>query len=170
MNERICIIGGGHSSGKLIKNLLDNNYKGEISIFSEEKYSPYERPPLSKEYLKDEVEIKDFQINFDSKRKNINLFLNSKIDKINLETKIISDINDKKHKYDKIVFANGSKPKKINNNLEGICYLRNINDSEFIKKRLHDSEDIAILGAGYIGLEVASSIIEKFPQKKNNNN
>ena len=39
MNERICIIGGGHSSGKLIKNLLDNNYKGEISIFSEEKYS-----------------------------------------------------------------------------------------------------------------------------------
>ena len=166
MNERICIIGGGHSSGKLIKNLLDNNYKGEISIFSEEKYSPYERPPLSKEYLKDEVEIKDFQIDFDSKRKNINLFLNSKIDKINLETKIISDINDKKHKYDKIVFANGSKPKKINNNLEGICYLRNINDSEFIKKRLHDSEDIAILGAGYIGLEVASSIIEKFPQKK----
>ena len=74
MNERICIIGGGHSSGKLIKNLLDNNYKGEISIFSEEKYSPYERPPLSKEYLKDEVEIKDFQIDFDSKRKNINLF------------------------------------------------------------------------------------------------
>ena len=114
MNESICIIGGGHSSGKLVKNLIDNNYKGEISIFSEEEYPPYERPPLSKEYLKDEVEIKDFHIDLGSRKKNINLFLNSKIEKINLETKTISDINEKKHKYDKIVFANGSQPKKIN--------------------------------------------------------
>ena len=134
MNEGICIIGGGHSSGKLVKNLINNNYKGEISIFSEEKHLPYERPPLSKEFLKDEVEVKDFQIDFDLNRKNINLFLNSKIEYINLETKTIKDMNNRKYNYDKIVFANGSQPKKIENNLEGICYLRNINDSKFIKK------------------------------------
>ena len=134
MNEGICIIGGGHSSGKLVKNLINNNYKGQISIFSEEKHLPYERPPLSKEFLKDEVEVKDFQIDFDLNRKNINLFLNSKIEYINLETKTIKDMNNRKYNYDKIVFANGSQPKKIENNLEGICYLRNINDSKFIKK------------------------------------
>ena len=134
MNEGICIIGGGHSSGKLVKNLINNNYKGEISIFSEEKHLPYERPPLSIEFLKDEVEVKDFQIDFDLNRKNINLFLNSKIEYINLETKTIKDMNNRKYNYDKIVFANGSQPKKIENNLEGICYLRNINDSKFIKK------------------------------------
>ena len=49
--SNIGIIGGGHSSGKLTQHLINGNFKGNIKIFSEEDSPPYERPPLSKEYL-----------------------------------------------------------------------------------------------------------------------
>ena len=55
--SNIGIIGGGHSSGKLTQHLINGNFKGNIKIFSEEDSPPYERPPLSKEYLEDGVKF-----------------------------------------------------------------------------------------------------------------
>ena len=54
----ISIIGGGHASGKLVNNLHKLEFKGNINIFSEEKHLPYERPPLSKDYLYDQKNLK----------------------------------------------------------------------------------------------------------------
>ena len=163
--SNICIIGGGHSSGKLTQHLINGNFKGNIKIFSEEDSPPYERPPLSKEYLEGTKSIKDFElkINFE---KEIQLFLNSRIENINLENKTIVDKNNTKYEFDKIVFANGTSTRKINfREREGICYLRNIKDSIIIKDKLLNSKNIVIAGAGYIGLEVASTIRKKYPSK-----
>ena len=86
--SNIGIIGGGHSSGKLTQHLINGNFKGNIKIFSEEDSPPYERPPLSKEYLEGTKSIKDLElkINFE---KEIQLFLNSRIENINLEKKTV---------------------------------------------------------------------------------
>jgi len=163
--SNIGIIGGGHSSGKLTQHLINGNFKGNIKIFSEEDSPPYERPPLSKEYLEGTKSIKDLElkINFE---KEIQLFLNSRIENINLEKKTIVDKNNNKYEFDKIVFASGARPRKINfREREGICYLRNLKDSIIIKDKLLNSKNIVIAGAGYIGLEVASTIRKKYPSK-----
>ena len=163
--SNIGIIGGGHSSGKLTQHLINGNFKGNIKIFSEEDSPPYERPPLSKEYLEGTKSIKDLELKINFEKK-IQLFLNSRIENINLEKKTIVDKNNNKYEFDKIVFASGARPRKINfRERKGICYLRNLKDSIIIKDKLLNSKNIVIAGAGYIGLEVASTIRKKYPSK-----
>ena len=68
----LCIIGGGHAAGKLINNLQQLGYNGNISVYSEEGYLPYERPPLSKSFLTGEKSKEEFEINID--KKNVKFF------------------------------------------------------------------------------------------------
>ncbi len=164
----IAIIGAGHAGGKLYQYLINNNHKGKIFIFGDEKYFPYERPPLSKGFLSGEKKIEDFTLKIDTKDKsqNKNIFLNNKIKKIDIENKKIIDANDIKYSFDKIVFATGGSPKKIDiNSLKNIFYLRNIDDCLEIKSHLLSNDNIVIIGAGYIGLEIASTIRKLFKNK-----
>ena len=71
--------------------------------------------------------------------------------KIDFNKKLIYDQNNNNYSYDKLVFANGSSPKKIfEENIEGVNYLRTLDDSVKIKSSIEISRDIVLLGAGYI--------------------
>ena len=166
---RILIVGAGQAGGRLVQNLLSNNYESEIYLFGEENYLPYERPPLSKSFLSGEKQIEELYLdsakNF--KSPNLKIFLNNKIQKINLEKKYIIDSHGTSYKFDKIIFANGSSPKKIKSNgIKGVFYLRDINDSMKIRSQLAFSQNIVLIGAGFINLEIASTIRQKYPNKK----
>ncbi|MBL6791474.1 MAG: NAD(P)/FAD-dependent oxidoreductase [Methylophilaceae bacterium] len=161
----LCIIGGGHAAGRLVNNLQHLGYNGNISIYSEEGYLPYERPPLSKSFLLGEKSKEEFEIHIDKKK--IKFFLNTRIVKIDFEKKIIIDHSDNNYSYQQLVFANGASPKKLFiEEIRGINYLRNINDSLHIKKNIAKSKNIILLGGGYISLEISSSIKKKYPNKK----
>ncbi len=167
--SNIVIIGAGHAGSRTAEHLIKLGCMDKIYIFGEEKYYPYERPPLSKGFLLGEKKIIDFtlfsQNFFDTN--NISLSLNNKINKIDISNKQVIDANNKKLNFDKLIFANGSSPKKINfKNIEGIYYLRNIKDSITIKKNIIDKNHIVILGGGFIGLEIASIIKKKYDKKK----
>ena len=161
----ICIIGGGHAAGKLVNNLQKLNYNGNIDIFSEENFLPYERPPLSKDFLLDKKSIEDFRIDINLDK--VNYYFNTKINKVDFQNKLIIDLNNKSYAYNKLIFANGSYPKRIfDEDIKGVHYLRNVNDSINIKKNICNSEKIILLGAGYISLEISSSIKKKYPNKE----
>ena len=161
----ICIIGGGHAAGRLVNNLQKLNYNGNIDIFSEENFLPYERPSLSKDFLLDEKNINDFQIDINLDK--VNYYFNTKINKVDFQNKLIIDLNNKSYSYSKLIFANGSYPKRIfDEDIKGVHYLRNINDSINIKKNIQNSKNIILLGAGYISLEISSSIKKKYPKKE----
>ena len=64
----LCIIGGGHAAGRLVNNLQHLGYNGNISIYSEEGYLPYARPPLSKSFLIGEKSKEEFEIHIDKKK------------------------------------------------------------------------------------------------------
>lgn len=165
----ILIVGAGQAGGRLAQYLLLNNDKDTIYLFGEEEYLPYERPPLSKSFLLGEKNIEDLYLyqltNF--KNTNLKLHLNNKIQKIDLEKKQVTDSNNTIFNFDKLIFANGSSPKKINSNgINGIFYLRDINDSINIKSKISLSQNIVLLGAGFINLEIASTIRQKYPNKK----
>jgi 3-phenylpropionate/trans-cinnamate dioxygenase ferredoxin reductase component len=167
--SKIIIIGAGQAGGRLVQNLLANQNDNEIYLFGEEDYLPYERPPLSKSFLSGEKKIEDLYLapstNF--KDKKLKIFQGNKIQKIDIERKHIIDSHNDAYTYDKIVFANGSSPKKINSNgVKNVFYLRDISDSQNIKSNLAISQNIVLLGAGFINLEIASTIRQKFPEKK----
>ena len=161
----ISIIGGGHASGKLVNNLHKLEFKGNINIFSEEKHLPYERPPLSKDYLYGSKKFEDFKIDINLEK--VNYYFSTKINKIDFNKKLIYDQNNNNYSYDKLVFANGSSPKRIfEENIEGVNYLRTLDDSIKIKSSIEISRDIVLLGAGYISLEIASTIKKNYPNKE----
>ena len=167
--SKIIVIGAGQAGGRLVQNLLANDDDNKVYLFGEEDYLPYERPPLSKSFLSGERKIEDLYLvpstNFNSKK--LKISLGNKIQKISLEKKQITDSYSDTYAYDKIVFANGSSPKKINSNkVKGIFYLRNIDDSLNIRSNIAISQNIVLLGGGFINLEIASSIRQKFPNKK----
>ena len=161
----ISIIGGGHASGKLVNNLHKLEFKGNINIFSEEEHLPYERPPLSKDYLYGSKKFEDFKIDINLEK--VNYYFSTKINKIDFNNKLIYDQNNNNYSYDKLVFANGSSPKRIfEENIEGVHYLRTLNDSVKIKSSIEISKDIVLLGAGYISLEISSTIKKNYPNKE----
>ncbi len=167
--DKIIIVGAGHAGGKLTRYLFENNFQGEVLLFGDENYEPYERPPLSKSFLSSKKKINEFSV-FASDiyhSKNYSINLNKKIFKINLEDKKVYDYDGTVYNFDKIVFANGASPKKISiNNSEKVNYLRTIDDSIQIKSSIEKVDNLVILGAGFIGLEIASTIRQEYPNIK----
>lgn len=160
----LCIIGAGHSGGKLVNNLQKLNYNKKILVFSEENYFPYERPPLSKDFLADNKKEKDLEIEINLK--NLIFHFNTKINKIDFKKKLLFDENNKIYPYKKLVLANGTRPIKIPfiDDQTGHV-LRNIDDSIKIREKIIHSKNIVLIGAGYISLEVSSTIKTKYPDK-----
>ncbi len=167
--KKNIIIGGGQTAAFAAKEIRSLDQNCSITIFSEEEHIPYERPPLSKSYLKDEVEFKNlefFSKDFYTENK-INFINNDKIHNVDFEKKLIYGKNDLSYPYDKLLIATGSKNRKLDfkelNNHQNILDLRNKIDCEKLKLKIRTSKKILIIGGGFIGLEVAASI-------KNNHN
>ena len=167
--DRILIVGAGHAGGRLAKNLHDSNFDGEVLIFSDEKYLPYERPPLSKSYLSNHKNIEDFTIISKDiiNQKKYTIFLDKKIYKIDFQNKNAIDFDGNVFEFSKIIFSNGASPNKISlKNSESINYLRTIEDSKKIRTNLEHINNLVILGAGFIGLEIAATVKSNYPNKK----
>ena len=156
----VLIIGGGQSGSMTAINLRKQKYEGSIAIITEERHHPYQRPPLSKGFLSGDV--KQENLFFKSERyyekNNIKVFLNSRA--VGIETKKQRVILERGEeiKYKKLVIATGSKLNKITpEEDEKIIYLNSIANAANLKKRLEEHKSIGIVGAGYIGLEVAAT-------------
>ena len=163
-NTHIIILGGGQTAAYASKEIRKIDTSSKLTIISEEKYLPYERPPLSKDCLLGKMNFDQCLFFPES------FYLENKIEFIN-NTKII-DINfeDKKlfssknfYSYNKLLIATGS----TNKNLivdeeeilpdENLIYLRSVKESETIKSKMESANNILIIGGGFIGLEIASS-------------
>ena len=165
MDNNIIILGGGQTAAYAAKEIRSIDHSIPLTIISEDNYLPYERPPLSKDCLlekKNYDQILFFPKNFYEENK-INFILNKKITNVDFEkNKIISD-NGEVYNYNKLLIATGSKNRQIKidntvNNIENdIIYLRDIKDSKKIRNRLKSSNELIIVGGGFIGLEIASA-------------
>ena len=165
MDNNIIILGGGQTAAYAAKEIRSIDHSIPLTIISEDNYLPYERPPLSKDCLLEKKiydQILFFPKNFYEENK-INFILNKKITNVDFEkNKIISD-NGEVYNYNKLLIATGSKNRQIKidntvNNIENdIIYLRDIKDSKKIRNRLKSSNELIIVGGGFIGLEIASA-------------
>jgi len=159
---KILILGGGQTAVYAASEFRKHNKESIVTIFSEEDYLPYERPPLSKDFLmnkKKEDEFLFFSDNF-FEEKNINC-INKKITKVDFKNKSVFSNDNSEFSYDKLLIATGSinRQLRVNDEIDNkIFYLRNLDDAKKIKDKISKVSNIAIIGGGFIGLEIASSL------------
>ena len=162
----MVIIGAGHAAGQAAASLRQAKYEGPITIIGDEPHVPYQRPPLSKQYLSGEQSIDRVYLRPASfyADKNVDLKLNTTATAINRENKTVSLDNGETLGYDKLIISTGSRPRKLSiegSDLPGIHYLRTIADVDAIRAEMAPGKSLVIVGGGYIGLEVASVGVEQ---------
>lgn len=159
--EHLVIVGAGQSAIQCITSLRKEDYTGLITLVGEEEHLPYQRPPLSKGFLEDTVSnerlyFKKLEFFVENK---VQLKLGTKAEEIDIENNNIHLSDNTKLSFDKLVFATGSSVRKLDfpgKDLNSIHYLRGLDDALSIKKDLQTRQNIVVVGAGYIGLEVAA--------------
>lgn len=165
--ERIVIVGAGHAAGQAAASLRQDGYEGEIIILGSEPHLPYQRPPLSKQYLLGEhglergVYLRPEKFYTD---KHVGIRTGVTVTAIDTAAKSVTIDSSETLTYDKLLIATGSRPRLLKvpgADLAGIFYLRTIEDVDRIRGAMETAKNVVIVGCGYIGLEVASVAVTK---------
>ena len=168
MQYDVIIIGGGQAGAMSAITLRQKKFSGRILLISNEGYLPYQRPPLSKAFLTDLLLTESLYIKSSAyyKRNKIDILMNDTVELIDRNKKNIILEDGGKYSYQKLVLATGSELNilDITCDKKNIYYLRTIDDSIKIRSLLEQQQKIVIVGAGYIGLEIAAAAIQKNQQ------
>jgi 3-phenylpropionate/trans-cinnamate dioxygenase ferredoxin reductase subunit len=161
--KTIVIAGAGHAAGQVVASLRQQKFAGKIVLVGDEKFLPYQRPPLSKKFLSGDLPAERLYVKPASfyEDADIDLCLETSITSIDRADKKLTSENGDDISYDKLILALGSRVRRLpieGADLEGIHYLRSIGDVYGIRDELQHKKNAVIVGAGYIGLEVAAVI------------
>jgi 3-phenylpropionate/trans-cinnamate dioxygenase ferredoxin reductase subunit len=159
--QTFVIIGANLAGGRAAFALRTEGFAGRIVLIGAEPDPPYERPPLSKEYLRGDVTKEKLYIAAPEvyEDRQIDLLVGTLATAIDT-TKRIVEVEGAHIEYDKLLLATGAYPRKLDapgSDLEGIYDLRTIADSERIREELEPERSLVVIGAGFIGAEIAAS-------------
>jgi 3-phenylpropionate/trans-cinnamate dioxygenase ferredoxin reductase component len=161
MSNPYVIVGGGLTAAKAAEALRESGYDGQLVVYGEEQHLPYERPPLSKDHLLGNAELDAAVVHpsewYDEHQ--VDLRLGTHVNAIDLGAHQVT-AGGQTQAYDKLLIATGSSVRHLPMADESgapVCYLRTMEDSQRIKASFVAGDRIAIIGAGWIGLEVASA-------------
>ena len=158
---RIVIVGAGHAGGAAAALLRQHGHAGPITLIGEEPWVPYQRPPLSKAYLKDEADAEALKLRPDAfyAEQDIALRLGTRAEAIDRNRKTVL-LQGGEVPYDVLILATGSSNRKLSfpgARPDELLELRSLADAERLKSALGPGRRLAIVGGGYIGLEAAAS-------------
>jgi 3-phenylpropionate/trans-cinnamate dioxygenase ferredoxin reductase subunit len=155
------IIGGGLAGAKAAEALRDSGFDGQIILFAAENHLPYERPPLSKEFLAGKKSLADFTVqNADWYRDNhVDLRLGARVSSLDAAGHTVGLPDGTTVAYDRLLLATGSasrRPPIPGSEADGVHFLRTYDDAVALNSVLTKGSSLAVVGAGWIGLEVAA--------------
>ena len=160
----VVIVGAGHAGAQAAISLRQNGFEGSIVIFGREDVLPYERPPLSKEYMAgeknfDRIQLRPAKFWAD---KAITLELGCEIKGVTPEAKVVSLADGRKIAYEKLVWAAGGWPRVLacpGSKLAGVHAVRTKSDVDQIMAEIEGGvRKVGVIGGGYIGLEAAAAL------------
>jgi 3-phenylpropionate/trans-cinnamate dioxygenase ferredoxin reductase component len=159
--KRVIIVGAGQGGGETAQRLRQGGFKGEITLIAEEPYAPYQRPPLSKAYLKGELSMERLLLRPQSvyAEEHISLLSPLKAVWIDRANKRVRVEGGRELPYDALVLATGARPRKlplVGADLDGVHLFRTAADADAVRPRFVPGAKLVVIGAGYIGLEVAA--------------
>jgi 3-phenylpropionate/trans-cinnamate dioxygenase ferredoxin reductase component len=158
----LVVIGASYAGIEAALRARDAGYAEPVTVIGDEQWLPYERPPLSKDFLLDIKGEQDLILRaaaFFANRR-IDLVLGHHAIEIDRQARRVVLASGVRLDFDKLVIATGSHARRIpvpGAELDGICYLRSVADAIDLKARLAQAHEIVVIGGGFIGLEVASS-------------
>lgn len=156
------IVGGGLAGAKAAAALRDSDFDGDIVLIAEEAQPPYERPPLSKEFLAGKKTLDDFTVHpVDWYREhNVDLRLGARAVALDPAGHTVGLADGTSVHYDKLLLATGSRSRHVpipGADAQRVHYLRTFDDAAALDSALTQGSSLAVVGAGWIGLEVAAS-------------
>ncbi len=165
-STKYLLIGGGLASSQAAKQLREHDGRGAITLVGEEPYVPYDRPPLSKAFLRGE-KPRD-ELFFDPEQyfhdHDVGLVLGVAVQQLKLADKTAILANGEAIRFEKALIATGGRPvhlKLPGGDLPGVHYLRTLDDSAAIETEAGRGKRAVFIGAGFIGMEVAASLTKR---------
>lgn len=165
-STKYLLIGGGLASSQAAKQLRERDPQSPIILVSEEPYVPYDRPPLSKEFLRGQKSRSE--LFFDPEQyfhdHRIELILGIAVQRLDPFGKVALLANGETIAFEKALIATGGRPVGLNipgSHLPRIYYLRTLDDAADITAEAGPNKRAVIIGAGFIGMEIASSLTQR---------
>jgi 3-phenylpropionate/trans-cinnamate dioxygenase ferredoxin reductase subunit len=155
------IVGGGLAAATAAQTLRGEGYDGDLTIVTGEPHRPYERPPLSKDYLRGDADrTKVFTVDEDWYARNADLRTGEPATGLDPAARRLSLADGSTVDYKKLLLATGSSPRPLpipGADLQGVHLLRTVEQSDLLAAAIRAGEHVAIIGDGWIGMEVAAS-------------
>jgi 3-phenylpropionate/trans-cinnamate dioxygenase ferredoxin reductase subunit len=161
--ERIVIVGGGLAGARAAEALRKDGYEGAITQLAEEPERPYIRPPLSKDYLRGEKEREKVYVHSEAfyAEQRIDLRPATPARAIDVVSREVVLDDGGRMPFDRLLIATGARPRKLRlrgADLPGVLSLRTLADADALRSAAAEAERIVVIGAGWIGSEVAASL------------
>ncbi|HET6550200.1 MAG TPA: FAD-dependent oxidoreductase, partial [Solirubrobacter sp.] len=162
MTDTFIVAGAGFAGAKAVETLRDDGFDGRIVLIGDEPERPYERPPLSKDYLRGEAERETIYVHPEGFYAERDVELRTGRRAVELDAGASDLVLDdgERLRYDRLLLATGSEPRRLaieGSDLDGVLYLRTVADSDALRARLDRGGHVVVIGAGWIGSEVAAS-------------
>src|ERR1700680_1053142 len=159
--EPVVIVGAGHAGFQLAASLRQHGFEGGITLISDEPVLPYQRPPLSKDYLDGKIGLDLLLMRPDSfyRDHRIDYLAGTRAAEIDRGANRLRLASGEQLDYDHLVLATGARnrvPPMPGIELDGVWYLRTLAEPNQRRERLATAEHVVVIGAGFIGLEFAA--------------
>ena len=156
------IVGGGLAGAKAAEALRHEGFDGTLVLIGEEAERPYERPPLSKDYLRAESPREKAYVHPEAfyRDNDIELVTGTVVTSLDPHARRLTLADGGERSYDRLLLATGAEPRTLEvrgAELDGVHYLRTLADCDALRARLGADSELAVIGAGWIGAELAAS-------------
>ncbi len=156
------ILGASLAGAKAAETLRTEGFEGRVVLLGEEQVRPYERPPLSKDYLRGEVGWDAAFVHDASfyEKNDIDLRLSTRATSLDTKDRVVGLASGEVIGYDAVLIATGAVPRRLEvpgAELQGVHHLRQLDDSDRIREAIRGAGRVVVVGAGWIGCEVAAS-------------
>jgi len=161
-SQTFVIVGASLAGAKAVETLRSEGFDGRIVLIGEEPVRPYERPPLSKDYLRGETGFDDAAVHPAEfyEQHTIELRHPALATGLDIEERQVTLSSGERIGYDRLLLATGSTPRRLSvpgADLPGVRYLRTVADSDALRQALAATPQVVVIGGGWIGAEVAAS-------------
>jgi 3-phenylpropionate/trans-cinnamate dioxygenase ferredoxin reductase subunit len=160
--QEIVIVGASLAGAKAAETLRVEGFEGRVVLIGDEPVRPYERPPLSKAYLRGEADFETAAVHEADfyGAQNIELRTSTTVAAVDPKSAEVVLASGERVRYDRLLLATGAAPRRLSvpgSDLAGVLYLRSLADADAIRRAITEAGPIVVIGAGWIGAEVAAS-------------
>lgn len=160
------IVGAGHAGGRAAQAMRQYGFEGEILLIGEEPHVPYERPPLSKELIVTDAGLEKVRLHDAAwyAENRIELIAAKAATAIDAAAKTVGLADGQSIGFDRLMLTTGARVRRLpvpGVDLDGVFYLRTIGDSAAIRAQIAAGTEVAVIGGGFIGLEIAGSAVKR---------